>query len=673
VLVHRVPAEGRPIPMLTEARRAIEVDHPCVVRVRSADAAGAEVLVATDYVDGEIYPALLVAAREQRRPITLKLTLRVVCDVLAGLSAMHGGTGGLRHDRMIFGRLSPEDVLVGADGLTRVILGARQSRTASGIGYLAPEIALGSDAEADERSDVYAVGVILWEALAQQRLYDEKTLDGLVAAQLRGGIPVPPLPDDAPWADPVLDVTMRAVAPDPGDRYVSAGAMLEALLEAAGRRVGTAGDVVELVESLVGPFIRARRREASMPATASNSDIRATTPDTEDETLRPVQSGEIEMPTAVDVKNPLLLERGAISRMPHLNDDEDPDELKTEIQPDLLRALPAADAKPIMGTRRPSFAEDPSVTSTLPPEMKRDLIAKQRQLGEDAPTITKSVAAASGALASLGLDDDAEAHTAIDESISVNVTGAGALAMRSPSDSVVTLDLPPDREASIATARRPAPTMQSRLAPPRPSTAANEEVEELLAKTASLDRSAFPAGPPLILEETVNMEQAAEMRRAVAALDATLDLRRAQPQPEAPGFGPRTVPLAMPVPGPGALAPTMPMAMATSPTPPPVAVSPHAPYVTPPHLHPPHPLPSQPSPSQPSPSYPSPSHPSQPSSPSPSHPMFPPQASPPRTTITEEQPQSSALLGVFTFFLVLASLLVVAWLTYPYWRAWAGL
>ncbi len=637
MLIHRVAASGRAVAILTEARRAIEVDHPCIVRVKSAEAAGAEILVATDYVDGEPYPMLLAAAREHSRPVTLKVTLRIVCDVLAGLAAMHGGTGGARHERLIFGHLGPDDVLVGADGLTRLAIAARQIRAESAIGYLAPEIALGGDADADERSDVFAVGVFLWEALAQQRLFDETTLDGLVAAQLRGGIPVPPLPDDAPWADGVLDVAMRALAPDPGDRYVGAGAMLESLLEAAGRRVGTAGDIVELVESLVGPYIRARRREASMPNTASNSDIRATSPDREDETLRPIND-EPEIVTAVDFHG-MVRREADTTTVPRIHPD-DVDDLKTEIQQDLLHALPTVAVRAVQAEtkRRPSFAEDPSITSTLPPEVKRELIAKQRQLGEDAPTITK-VAGETGLphpFPERELEKQKE-----DQSISVSVPGQP---IRRHADSIVTLDLPPDREASIVTARRVAPTMQS-LGVQRPSTAANEEVEELLAETASLDRSAMPKGPPLILEETVNMDQGGEIRRAVSTIDATLDMRKAQ---QAAIFGQRTMPLAVPLQTLDHAQAHQQMAMA-SPQPPQVAHSPYPPMAV--------------------------------ALPPPSGPHLPPIAFPPapmaprpsRWTITDEAPRSSAMLGVFTFFLVLASLLVLAWLTFPYWRAWAGL
>ncbi len=687
MVVRRLAAQGRAVALLTEARRALEVDHPCVVRVRSAEAAAAEILVASDYVDGEPYPSLLAAARENKRPLTLKLTLRIVCDVLAGLSAMHNGTGGPRYERIVFGRLTPDDLLVGADGLTRVDLAARQVRSESGIGYVAPEIALGGDADADERSDVYAVGVILWEALAEQRLYAEKTLDGLVAAQLRSGIPMPPLPTDAPWAEGVIAVVMRALAPDPGDRYVSTSAMLEALLEAAGRRVGTAGDVVELVESLVGPFVRARRREAQVPPEASSSDIRATSPDREDQTLRPLtdevtlskegredptlrpdelgirplEEPDGDLETAVDFR-PQGLQAPSLETdtetIPRLIPDDEADELKTEIQQDLLHALPSAEihrtdrlpaVRPAAGAapapapaptrRRPTFAEDPSITAPVPPGVERELIAKDRQLRDDAPTLTAAVAMAQGILP---LDPDHEDElktTATDRSVPVNdarlavqSSVAGAPAMRGRSDSIVTLDLPPkEPDASIVTARRFSPTLKSAVVAPHSDSAAREDVEELLAKTAALDRSAFPVGAPRILDETVNMDQGAgadAIRRAVAKVDTTLYMRK-----DAAGF-----------PSPQGQMHTMPMAIPAqplpqmSPTPAPVAMAPRPPFAPPPLFAPPPPPP------------------------------------PPRLTITEDEPpRSTALLGVFTFFLVLASLLVLAWLTFPYWRPWAGI
>ena len=48
-------------------------------------------------------------------------------------------------------------------------------------------------------------------------------------------------------------------------------------------------------------------------------------------------------------------------------------------------------------------------------------------------------------------------------------------------------------------------------------------------------------------------------------------------------------------------------------------------------------------------------------------------ATSPSLAVVVERQQSSAVLGLLTFFLVLASLLVLAWLTFPYWRHWANL
>jgi eukaryotic-like serine/threonine-protein kinase len=263
VTVHRVPAAGRAPTILSEARRALDIEHPCVVRVRAVEAASTDVLISTDFHDGETYDMLLEASRQRREPISLAVTLRILCDVLGALAAMHDtlGTSG-RRVQIVYGRFAPFDVHVGLDGLARVVLGARWSRAPDRIlGYVAPEIILRGDEDADERSDVYAVGVMLWEALAGQRLYDVTTPEALLGRQMRGQVLSPPVPPSAPWAGPIGALAVRALAGDPKDRFVSATAMLEALLEVAGRRIGAANDVASTVETTVGPFSRARRRE----------------------------------------------------------------------------------------------------------------------------------------------------------------------------------------------------------------------------------------------------------------------------------------------------------------------------------------------------------------------------------------------------------------------------
>src|SRR5207249_9172920 len=98
---------------------------------------------------------------------------------------------------------------------------------------------------------------LLWEALAGHRLYDATSPELVLSRQPRGTLPTPELASENLWAQPIVPVAVRALATDPKDRYPSAHAMLEALREAAGRRISRPDDVASWVEQIAGPPIRA--------------------------------------------------------------------------------------------------------------------------------------------------------------------------------------------------------------------------------------------------------------------------------------------------------------------------------------------------------------------------------------------------------------------------------
>jgi eukaryotic-like serine/threonine-protein kinase len=181
MVVHRVSGQGRVLVVLGDARRALDIEHPCVVRVRSVESAGGDVLIASDFVDGETYADLVELAAARRRPIPFGVLLRILADTLSGLSIMHAGGRAARRSKtaqIVHGRFAPLDVSVGLDGIARVVLGGRWARgdETRALGYFAPEALMTGDGEADERSDVYAAGVMLWEALAGTRLYAATTV-----------------------------------------------------------------------------------------------------------------------------------------------------------------------------------------------------------------------------------------------------------------------------------------------------------------------------------------------------------------------------------------------------------------------------------------------------------------------------------------------------------------
>ena len=180
-----------------EARSAARLSHPGVVSVYDQGAGDGTVYLAMEYIPGRTLRDLVAAAA----PLTLGDALDLIEEVLDGLAAAHDA--GLVHRDV-----KPENVLVGDDGRLRVAdFGlARAATTATGgatstligtVGYLAPELVL--DGASDERADVYAAGVVLYELLTgrapfaggapAQVAYRHVSQDLPLVSRVRPGVP----------------------------------------------------------------------------------------------------------------------------------------------------------------------------------------------------------------------------------------------------------------------------------------------------------------------------------------------------------------------------------------------------------------------------------------------------------------------------------------------------
>ncbi len=234
VVVERV-TRASPVPaarteLLRRGRALKALEHPKVVRVRDVFERDAEVLVVSDYVDGEWLSSLMMM---QPRP-PLGVMLRVVIDVLEGLGALHG----LRDERdhpmgFVHGALGPDTVLVAADGVAEIARSCRLPRPGANERYVAPELRRG-DGPADVGSDIYAAGAILRDIVADA-------------------------PSDATWAEPLTDIAWRACAVDPETRWPSALAMATTVRRIAGSRLATAAAVAEFMRRSFGDKMHGRR------------------------------------------------------------------------------------------------------------------------------------------------------------------------------------------------------------------------------------------------------------------------------------------------------------------------------------------------------------------------------------------------------------------------------
>ncbi|MDB4938529.1 MAG: protein kinase, partial [Labilithrix sp.] len=222
--------------LLDEARLAARVEHPNVIRTIEVIDDGDEIAIVMDHVLGVSLAEALRAARTHAH-VPVDVASGIVIGALLGLHAAHEATGADGAPLGIVHRdVSPENVLVGADGVPRLVdFGIARARsrlattedgsTKGKRGYMAPEQLLGDPV--GRETDVYGAGVVLWEILAGERLFPSDEGRGAIARRVAEDVTqrAGEKRDDVPAA---LDAAiLRALATKPSDRFPTARAMAD--------------------------------------------------------------------------------------------------------------------------------------------------------------------------------------------------------------------------------------------------------------------------------------------------------------------------------------------------------------------------------------------------------------------------------------------------------------
>ncbi len=229
---------------INEAQVAVKLQHANIAQVYEVGRVGEEYFLAMEYIEGRDLRRTLAVLAESKRSLPPDLALFIARDVTNGLAYAHRRTGADGESlELVHCDISPPNIVMSFEGETKIIdFGIAKSALRSGatdakrgfgkFGYMSPEQLI-RGRKVDHRTDIYAAGVILYEMLTGQRLYDvgdSPDYRALARMVSKGQHPLPSQTD--PKLSRYDELVARALKPDPADRYPSAAAFRDAIQQA---------------------------------------------------------------------------------------------------------------------------------------------------------------------------------------------------------------------------------------------------------------------------------------------------------------------------------------------------------------------------------------------------------------------------------------------------------
>lgn len=346
---------------LDEARISAMIHHPNVVQIFDLGSIEGAYFIAMEYVHGQDFSQVLRSViRTRNETYSWPYAARMVADAAAGLHAAHeltdseGKPLGLVHRDV-----SPQNILVSYDGHVKVvdfgIAFAAEKISQTGVGilkgkaaYMSPEQSRGQ--RVDRRSDVFALGILLFESVCLKRLFRE---ENEAATLLRVGAADVPRPRSIrPDLPAELEkIILKALAKDPDDRFASAlelqGA-IEQLLVSKGSVVGST-QTAQLMTELFHDRKRIRDQQLRDVAARVTSQVRqaigvSTTTVTQMGNLDEAETGPPRrwlMPAAITVLALVALALTAVLGWPLLGGEK-----KSGPAPSTAQMVATPDARP---------------------------------------------------------------------------------------------------------------------------------------------------------------------------------------------------------------------------------------------------------------------------------------------------------------------------------------
>jgi eukaryotic-like serine/threonine-protein kinase len=362
VTVRRVPlahlAASERDAIKAAARVSTTLAHPSLVKVLRAYEQDGELSVVSEHIEGVHLRVLRRLAADSEQPLPAEAAVRIVLDILRASGGARAQMATGRQRRLLYteGALVAcfGETLLGDVGVLSELANSAHARLDAELAaQLAPEELLGGPS--DERAEVFAAGVLLWELVANRRLFSASSAPDVRRQLIR--CEVPGLAGVASVPEEVAQIVVRATAREPQARFLTVSALLKALSAVTPDRTESERQVRLCVEQLAGPFLAACRRSVDLPAARQTDepDVPWSTP-----SVRPTLSSGAEFPAE---ESPTVPARRLVVPMPAVI----PVSLPARPSP-LPPVTPASAATAMPGGGLQSVA------TTLPP----DLVPRQR-------------------------------------------------------------------------------------------------------------------------------------------------------------------------------------------------------------------------------------------------------------------------------------------------------
>lgn len=259
ILRHLASDQGFIDLFLNEARLAAQLQHPNIAQVFGLESEANTWFIAMEYVHGRSLRSVISEAKVQGLKVPPRIAARIASQALQGLHYAHELTDERGRALGILHRdVSPENLLCAFSGAVKLVdfgIAKAMSNAVTRVGtpkgkvvYMAPELVV-PGGTVDRRADVYAMGVVLAEALLLEAPPNSPTSSEMARGPRAPFTPTAAIPEGL---DAIL---VRAMAPNPDERFATAAEMSSALenwLVETSQPVAP-GDVAGFLVGLFGP------------------------------------------------------------------------------------------------------------------------------------------------------------------------------------------------------------------------------------------------------------------------------------------------------------------------------------------------------------------------------------------------------------------------------------